>query len=542
MITGKRLGDILTESGAVTAEQLGRALVERETRGGRLGRIVVSMGFLSEEELTQILSRQLGAPMAEPELETPSEDLLRLIPESFARKHLLAPIGKPNGAVRVAMADPLDLLARDELAARVSLPLEVSIATEKKILMAIDKTYARPIVCEPGAVSGSFVESGYSGAIESSGWEAEPVSSLVEGIIRRAALEGASDIHLEPDSKNLKVRYRVDGMMKSAGAHPARICSAVASRIKIMAGLDTAESRAPQDGGFNLTLESGLVEFRVSTFPTINGECVVLRLLARSGEAMTLAETGMGGVTLERLLESLKHPWGLVVVTGPTGSGKTTTLYSAISLLNSPERTIVSIEDPVERRIHNVRQTQVNIKSGLTFSRGLRSALRQDPDIIMVGEIRDPETAEVAVQAAMTGHLVLSSLHTVDAASAFTRLTDLGVAPYKVADTVKCAVGQRLARRVCHRCAGKTEAMANCPHCGKTGYRGRTGIFELIHSDEKLKGLILSRSPASAIKDYAVKSQGMDTMRDDGLRKVGYGVTTVAEVERATYTPGLSIC
>ncbi len=525
MINGNRLGDILAEAGLITAPQLQEALKERERRGIRLGRALVSMRFISEDGLASALSRQLGIELADVEEADPSEDLLTLIPVSFAKKRALLPVERRNGHVVVAMADPLNLAVVDELSSRLSASVIVAVAAEDRIEKAIERLY--------GAVK--------THAPDSSLAVAPAVSRLIETVIRQGVMERASDIHFEPEEEFIRIRLRIDGVMLAAETHPKGASPAMISRLKIMAGMDIAETRAPQDGGFKLKIDSNDVEFRVSSFPTIYGESVVLRILAHADTPLGLAETGLCGSALDGFREAIESSWGLVVVTGPTGSGKTTSLYAAVSALASPGKTIVSIEDPVERRLAFVRQTQVNLKAGLTFSKGLRSVLRQDPDIIMVGEIRDPETAETAAQAALTGHLVLSTMHTVDAASAVVRLLDLGVEPYKIASTLKLALAQRLVRKICPSCKERADgpegavwAGRGCPSCKGAGYRGRTGIFEIIGSGEGIKELIMGRRPAHAIRDHAVSVLGLETMRDDGFRKAMAGTTSRAEVERVT--------
>lgn len=525
MISGNRLGDILAEAGLITALQLQEALMEREQSGTRLGRALVCLGFISEDGLASALSRQLGIELADVDTAVPCDDLLALIPISLAKKRSILPLEKRNGHVLVAMSDPLNLAVVDELSSRLSTPVIVAVAAEDRIEKAIERLY--------GAVKKPVVDLALV--------VAPAVSRMIESILRQGVKERASDIHFEPEEEFIRIRLRIDGVMLSAQTHPKGAASAMISRLKIMAGMDISETRTPQDGGFKLKIDSSDVEFRVSSFPTIHGESVVLRILAHTDTPLGMVETGLCGVALAGFREAIESSWGLVVVTGPTGSGKTTTLYAAVSALASPGKTIVSIEDPVERRLSFVRQTQVNLKAGLTFSKGLRSVLRQDPDIIMVGEIRDPETAETAAQAALTGHLVLSTMHTVDAASAVVRLLDLGVEPYKIASTLKLALAQRLVRKLCPSCKERTDgpdgaawAGRGCPSCKGAGYRGRTGIFEIIGSGEGIKELIMGRRPSHAIRDHAVNALGLETMRDDGFRKAEAGTTSREEVERVT--------
>ncbi|MBF0291298.1 MAG: Flp pilus assembly complex ATPase component TadA [Nitrospinae bacterium] len=522
MINGNRLGDILSKAGLITEPQLQEALKEMDQRGTRLGRALVCLGFISEEGLANALSQQLGIELADVDIANPSEELLKLIPVSLAKKRAILPLERRNGHIVVAMADPLNLAVVDEISSRLSTPVLVAVAAEDRIEKAIERLYGAAKI--PVADLSATV--------------APAVSRMIESVIRQGVKERASDIHFEPEEDFIRIRHRIDGVMLSAETHPKAVAGSMISRLKIMAGMDIAETRAPQDGGFRLKMDSNDVEFRVSSFPTIHGESVVLRILAHSDTPLGLAETGLDGLALAGFREAIESSWGLVVVTGPTGSGKTTTLYAAISALASPGKTIVSIEDPVERRLAFVRQTQVNLKAGLTFSKGLRSVLRQDPDIIMVGEIRDPETAETAAQAALTGHLVLSTMHTVDSASAVVRLLDLGVEPYKIASTLKLALAQRLVRKLCQSCKERTDGAGwngpGCPSCKGAGYKGRTGIFEIIGSGEGIKELIMGRRPAHAIRDHAVNALGLETLRDDGYRKAEAGITSHQEVDRVT--------
>lgn len=531
------LGELLTRSGVISERQLKEALKEQGRTGARLGKAIVSLGYVTDEEVTEALSRQLGAPYVDLEGANPPPELLGKIPESLARRHLFFPLERKNGMVRIAMADPLDLSAVDELAAKLSCGVEVVISTERRIMRAIDQCYGMLGPEDGTRISrvSDKVEVYGADAADNSAGEKAPISKLVESVIRRGVSGRASDIHIEPREENLSVRYRVDGTMFTAPSPPKSLTGAIVSRVKIMAGLDIAESRIPQDGGFWLSLNGERLEFRVSTFPTIYGESVVIRILNRSDMLMGLEDTGLRGGALARFKDSLARKWGMVIVTGPTGSGKTTTLYAALCEISSSEKTIITIEDPVEYRLENVRQTQVNQKAGLTFATGLRSMLRQDPDVIMVGEIRDAETARIAVQAAATGHLVLTTTHTTDSASAVTRLMDLGIEPYQIASTLSGVLAQRLVRRVCGGCGGdgKRGGPRGCSNCRDSGYKGRVGIFEFLAADEDLKGLITSRAPLSTMRDMARERQGMETMREDGLTKAKEGVTTFDEVDKA---------
>ncbi len=533
----KRLGDMLVQSGAVSEEGLGAALMEHRRTGMRLGATIISLGLMTEEDMITVLSSQTGAPMVDLAKANPEPELLRLVPEFVARKYVLFPLARSSEAIHVAMADPLNLLATDELAVRLSREVEVAIATKDQILGAIDRFYGIEgqeknnnefQVLEKKLVYGSGKKSG------------APIAKLVEAIIRGAVESRASDIHIEPIEKRLRIRYRIDGVMFPGPAPPKKLEQAIASRVKIISNMDIAESRIPQDGRFKLTLNKREIEFRVSTFPTIYGESVVIRILSRGDNPLGLGKIGLRGKTLEDFKKALMAKSGMIIATGPTGAGKTTTLYCAVDLLSSPEKTIVTIEDPVEYSLEFVRQTQINPKAGLTFASGLRSILRQDPDVIMLGEIRDRETAKIAAQAAMTGHLVITTMHTTGAAEGVTRLMDLGIEPYQISSILLGTAAQRLVRTVCPECpkikAKQAKGMApgaGCAHCNQSGYRGRTGIFEFLTVDDEIRKLIMNKTPAQSIYSYATRNQKMISMREDGLAKVKEGVTTFEEIERA---------
>ncbi|MGK7345111.1 MAG: GspE/PulE family protein [Candidatus Nitrospinota bacterium M3_3B_026] len=530
-VRGKRhLGALLLESGVITRRQLDAALEESRSRGVRLGRAIVSLGLMTEEEVTRFLSSQLGAPFVELDEACPPAELLRRIPESFARRRLLFPLALANGSALVAMADPLDLAAIDEVSARLKADVETVISTESGVLGAIERHYGVLGPAPGGEISRVSERVESYGAVDGNGADGgAPIARVVEAIIRQGARDGASDIHIEPGEDDLRARYRIDGVMFPAPSPPKDLESAIVSRIKILARLDIAESRVPQDGGFKMALDGRRLEFRVSTFPTIHGESVVIRLLNRGDALMSLPETGLRGHARKGFEAALRRRQGVVIVSGPTGAGKTTTLYAALKAVSSQDKTTVTIEDPVEYRLENARQTQVNPRAGLTFARGLRSLLRQDPDIIMVGEIRDAETAGIAVQAAMTGHLVLTSTHTTDAASAVSRMLDLGVEPYQLASTLNGTLAQRLARRVCDECAGRGEG---CHKCRRSGYRGRIGLFEFMGATEKIRELIMSGASPDALRGLARGEEGMRTILEDGLEKAREGITTFEEVSR----------
>ncbi|VAX21967.1 Type IV fimbrial assembly, ATPase PilB [hydrothermal vent metagenome] len=533
-VRGKtKLGDFLIKNGVITSRERDKALLEQGRTGARLGSVLASLGYVTDDTVVDTLSCQLGIAVADFSSASPATELLHLAPEPFARKHSLCPIGVDDvsGAVIVAMADPLDLFVMDELSARFPSAILPRISTEKRIRNAIDHYYG--ILVSDEALSKDDKNSTSVSIAQKADKSSAPVARLVESIITSGVEERASDIHIEPTSGGLLMRYRVDGVMVLAQAPQGRHAQAVISRIKIMAKLDIAESRVPQDGGFELSVSGRRMEFRVSTFPTIYGESVVIRILSGGDVRLGMGELGLLGTTLRDFKKAICGRAGILIVTGPTGSGKTTTLYSALSEISAREKVIVTIEDPVEYRLEYVRQTQVNPKGGITFSRGLRSILRQDPDIIMVGEVRDPETAAIATQAAMTGHLVLTTLHTDNAASAVTRMLDLGVEPYKIASTFVGALAQRLVRRVCEKCHGGN-GITECRHCRHSGYHGRVGIFEFLSPDDGMRELIMSRSPSSVLMRHARDKMGMSTMREDGTEKAKRGITTTNEINRIT--------
>ncbi len=548
-----RLGKILLQSGAITTDDLALALKRQDETGGRLGCALVSAGLITEERMIEALSEQLKIPVIDMALIHPSLDLLRKIPESAARNYVLMPVEQSNGCVHVAMADPLNLAAVDELAAMLLCNIDVSIAAESQIMATIDHYYG-VLNYQDKAMRFAFTDPrayGLQNEIIDNSEDVAPIAGLLEAIIRQATRDRASDIHIEPGEKNLRIRFRIDGVMFDTDSPTKNVESALVSRIKVIANMDISDTRIPQEGRFKMTVDSKKLEFRVSSFPTIYGESVVMRMLEMDSVLMKFEQTGLEGGTMEDFRESVTMRRGMVIVTGPTGSGKTTTLYAALGMINSTDKTIVTIEDPVEYRLKLIRQTQVNPKAGLTFAVGLRSMLRQDPDVIMVGEIRDSETAMIATRAAMTGHLVMSTMHTVDAVGVIERLEDLGVAPGVIASTLSGVLGQRLVRKVCPSCKNEAKTAPaergylraaeksiaygrrKCAKCKNSGYFGRIGIFEHLKVDREIKELIASRARPIAIRTYAVKSGLLTTMRTDGQNKVKRRITTKEELDRS---------
>jgi general secretion pathway protein E len=559
-----RLGTILIEQGRITPEILEEALTAQREKGERLGDILVQQKRISESELMAALAAQLDLEV----MTHISDEHLRLelveqLPIHYLKKNLIFPFQPEDGTLRVAMNDPLRLEVLDDLRILYGKEQIVPVLVPaKEIVSAINRTYgqangeAEQIIQDLDQEEGNplftELEEGEDLLDETSD---APIIKLVNHLFSQAVKSRASDIHIEPYQQNLQVRFRLDGVLYNILSLPRRLHAAVVSRIKVMARLNIAEKRLPQDGRIDLKIGERLVDVRVSCLPTAFGERVVLRLLEKSGKLLTLQEIGLSTEALTETKRLLRISHGIVLVTGPTGSGKTTTLYSALSHINSPDKNILTIEDPIEYQIDGIGQMQVNPKINLTFANGLRSMVRQDPDVILVGEIRDLETAEIAIQAALTGHLVFSTLHTNDAASAVTRLIDMGIEPFLVSSAVEAIVAQRLIRLVCQRCREAYQPdeaelaelglkpnsrrsmrifrAKGCQACLETGYRDRTGIYEFLRMTEGIKSLVLKTSDANQIKQAAV-AQGMKTLRDDGIRKVVEGRTTISEVLRIT--------
>jgi general secretion pathway protein E len=556
-IRHRGLEELLLEQGRIGADDLRKVKRVQQERGERLERLLLDLGFISEDDLQPLLARYLGVPAVSkkdfPEAPVP----LGKVSLKYLRRVKAMPLGQTNGSLAVAMADPADLNTIQGLELATGLTIEPQLARERDILEGLEAAYGT------GASAGADGELG-EGVIIGEDEEdvahlrdlasEAPVIRLVNNLINRAVEQRASDIHVEPFENELKVRYRIDGVLHDVDTPPRRLQAAIVSRIKIMAKLNIAERRLPQDGRIKLRLMGKEIDLRVSTLPTLYGESVVLRILDRSSIVVTLEHLGFPEDTLEQFESLIHRPYGMILVTGPTGSGKTTTLYGALDKINSPDKKIITIEDPVEYQLFGVNQIHVKPAIGLTFANGLRSIVRQDPDVIMVGEIRDAETAEIAIQAALTGHLVFSTLHTNDAAGAVSRLLEMGVEDYLLASSLLGVLAQRLVRRICKQCKQVAQADNSalrelvggnggatvqvfegkgCEECAHTGYRGRCGIYELLLVNETTRQLILKRSSADIIREAAVK-QGMRTLREDGWRTVRAGTTTVAEVVRVT--------
>ena len=549
----RRLGELLVESGAITQAQLERALEEQRRTNERLGSILVKQGAVSDRDIALTLSKQLGIPLISLKRVKIEPKLLSLVPENIARRNLLIPVELKDGRLIVAMADPLNVLVQDELRLLTGYDIDVVVAPASEIKQAIEHYYGMRGRAESLAREREEMEETGEREEAIPPEEEAPIIGLVNSMISQAVGERASDIHIEPHEDEIVIRFRVDGVLRPVMTFPKSLHSLLTTRIKVMAGMNIAEKRLPQDGRILTSVDGRDLDLRVSTLPTVYGEKVVMRILDRSDILIGLEKLGLLEDSLEKIKRLISTPYGLILVTGPTGSGKTTTLYSMLKELNSTERNIVTVEDPVEYQLEGVNQVQVNEKAGLTFSSILRSVLRQDPDIIMVGEIRDTETAEIAIRSALTGHLVLSTLHTNDAPSAIARLIDMGVEPYLVASSVIGVIAQRLARRVCEHCKEKKVvsesdiwskegiepgtvyyAGKGCEECGYTGYRGRIGIFEIMIMSEEIQRLTVDHAPASQIRERAIK-EGMITLREDGIRKIKGGITTPDEVIRVTF-------
>ena len=544
----KPLPELLLEQGGLSREQLQGAQADAAKSGQPLKRVLVQRGLMTEQDLAGIVAAQSGVMSIDLANHLIKPDVAQLIPESLARKHLLIPVFKIGDSLTVAMEDPLNFFAIDEVRLKTKCEIKTVAAGETSIRQAIDQLYgATGTIAD---VARAIQDAALPQKDEEAAAEA-PVIRLVNLLIMQAVKERASDIHIEPGEAALRTRLRVDGMLSEVNGPPAALHSAVVSRIKVLARLDIAEKRKPQDGRFRLKLEDKEIDLRVSTVPTQFGEKVVMRLLDSAGAVLSLEQLGLDEplrVQVERLIQA---PHGLLLVTGPTGSGKTTTLYASLRLLNSVERNIITIEDPIEYQLAGVNQVQVNPKADVTFASALRSFLRQDPDVIMVGEIRDRETAEIAIQAALTGHFVFSTLHTNDASGSLTRLIEMEIEPFLVASSVIGVLAQRLVRVICPKCKEPVRPPASvsrelrvaqdatlfhgagCASCKQTGYKGRIGIFELLPVTEAVKHLIVAKAPAHAIRD-AGRAAKMRTLREDGLAKALAGLTTVEEVLRAT--------
>src|SRR5580704_9662459 len=540
------LGQLLIDRGLIAAEDLERALeLQRERRGEKLGKILVDMGYLAQRDLLSALSQQLGLPIAQLGSPPVSAPELEGLSSRFLRQSCIFPLAIEEGSLTLAMADPLDFETINAVHSFSRLEVNPQLATEQEILDAIDRYYSegdrQTATAEFGTGDEEDLEHLRDMASEA------PVIRLVNAMIAQAIEKRASDIHIEPFDKEFRIRFRVDGVLFNQEQPPRELKAAITSRLKLMAKLNIAERRLPQDGRIKIRILGREVDLRVSTLPTLFGESVVMRLLDRSaGDFYDLRRLGFDQHMLNRMEHFTSLPHGIFLVTGPTGSGKSTTLYSALKRINLPDKKIITIEDPVEYQMDGINQIHVNPQIGLTFAAGLRHIVRQDPDVIMVGEIRDRETADIAIRSALTGHLVFSTLHTNDAPSAVTRLMDMGVENYLVTSSLVAVLAQRLVRVICPHCkesagpaltpAGdmiETFRGAGCEQCHGRGYTSRVGIFEMMDVDDEIRKLIMANADASALTLVA-RRNGMRNLREDAWRKIQSGVTTVSEVLRVT--------
>ncbi|OFZ86806.1 MAG: MSHA biogenesis protein MshE [Betaproteobacteria bacterium RBG_16_64_18] len=554
-----RLGELLLRQDVITDDQLTLALAQQKKSGRKLGRVLVDSGYVSEDGLSKALARQLNIPFIQLKFYDLKSDVVQILPEAQARRFRALVLESAGEKIRVGMADPTDLFAYDELSRILKRDIELAAVTEGELLATFDRIYrrtgeitglARELTAELGEVPVEFGE--LLGL--TLGQEEAPVVKLLQTVFEEAVKLRASDIHIEPQEKYLRIRFRIDGILHIQTDSDSKIASAVVLRLKLMAGLDISEKRLPQDGRFNIKVRNAPIDVRMSTMPTQHGESAVMRLLNQASGLMGMDRLGMPPNILERVRQVIRRPNGMVLVTGPTGSGKTTTLYAALSEINTPERKIITVEDPVEYRLPNINQVQVHEKIDLSFDRVLRSALRQDPDVILVGEMRDQATAEIGMRAAITGHMVLSTLHTNDAIATPVRLLDMGVPRYMVAMSLQLVLAQRLVRVICESCAqthqpsphelewlhvelgGQTGALeifrgAGCTHCNGTGYLGRTGVYEMLEMTVPV--VEAANQPDVNVFIHAARLQmGANTLRSDAIRLVREGRTTVEEAMR----------
>jgi type IV pilus assembly protein PilB len=562
-MSNQRLGELLLREKLISLAQLRQAQEEQQRSGQNLGYTLAKLGYVSDQEITDFLSQQYRVPTINLDEYEIDPDILKLVAKDQCEKHRVIPVSRAGSSLVVAMADPTNLHAIDDLKFLTGYNIEAVIASETQILQTIDKLYSSGPSYDEVMAGFDEEDIEFSGAAEEidvnaleRASEDAPVVRLVNMILLTAIKKGASDIHIEPYEKKFRVRYRIDGVLHEEMNPPMAARNAVASRVKIMAQLDIAERRLPQDGRIKLKLGKGReMDFRVSVLPTLWGEKIVMRLLDKGNLQLDMTKLGFDEGPLNDFLWAIRQPWGMVLVTGPTGSGKTTTLYSALSDLNKPSHNISTAEDPVEYNLHGINQVQVLDDIGLNFAAALRSFLRQDPDIIMVGEIRDFETAEIAVKAALTGHLVLSTLHTNDAPATISRLLNMGVEPFLITASVNLVLAQRLARKICSDCKAPIEVDRDvlkdlgctpeqiataklykgtgCKTCNGSGYKGRVALYEVMRFTDRLKELVLTGSSTAELKTEAIRN-GMMSLRMSGIRKVLDGVTTTEEILRVT--------
>jgi type IV pilus assembly protein PilB len=550
----KQLGQILIELGYITSEQLDVALEEHRKTPKSLGRVLIDLGMIKEADLVRALAEQVGLEFVDLTEFAVDPTATVLLPEALARRYRALPIGERDGRLLVAMSDPANVYALDDIRTITGRDVQPVVATATDVERAIQKYAGMDSQVEAMASIAADAVDDDEANLEAA-LEDAPIVKLVNAIMTQAVGDRASDVHLEPQERSVRIRFRVDGVLhEPMPAAPKNIQGGLISRLKVMADLNIAEKRIPQDGRISMKVGGRQLDLRVATLPTVHGEKVVIRILDKSNALLKLEDLGFLEDSYDQFAESFRKPYGAILVTGPTGSGKSTTMYSTLNILNELDKNIITVEDPVEYRLAGVNQVQVNPKAGLTFASALRSILRADPDIVLIGEIRDKETATIAIEAALTGHLVLSSLHTNDAPSAITRLVEMDVETFLVASAIDAVVAQRLARKLCERCkvayapeepelaaAGYPEFMwkeigelyrhQGCPACSNTGFRGRIGLYEVMRMSEEIERLTVERTSSDAIRAVAIQ-QGMITLRDDGLQKALLGITSLDEVAR----------
>ncbi len=558
----KRLGDLLIREGLITKEQLQQALSEQRSTGMRLGYTLVKSGFVEETEITKMLARQFRMPAVDLTRFEVDSRIIKLIPSEVALKHNVLPLKREGRTLTVAMADPTNVAVMDDLKFITRCDIFPVIAGEYTLRTAIERYYEQTDAQLQNLLKDIEEEEDLEVIEEDEDDEGPvqlgddaPVVKLINGILTDAVRRGASDIHIEPFEMELRVRYRIDGSLLEVMKPPLKLRAALTSRVKIMSNLNIAERRVPQDGRIKLKMGRRVIDFRVSTLPVLYGEKIVLRILDKGNLTFDLTKFGFEPKAEEDLMRAVLNPYGMVLVTGPTGSGKTTTLYSALSRINKEDVNIMTAEDPIEYNIHGINQVLVRSAIGMTFAAALRAFLRQDPNIIMVGEIRDLETGSIAIKASLTGHLVLSTLHTNDAPSTVTRMIDMGIEPFNVASAINLIVAQRLVRRICSECKGEYKYSAEelhalgvsekeaagikfykgegCDVCGDTGFKGRQGLYEVMRMTPELRKMILSNASTAELQEQAIKD-GMLTLRMDGILKVKRGITSLDEVVKET--------
>jgi type IV pilus assembly protein PilB len=578
-IENTQLKDFIKDAGMVEENELEAAFKEAQNGDKRLGEILIEKKFISEIQLRKLYAYILGVPFVDLTKEMIPADILQIVPEPIAKKYSIVAFAKEGQNLKIAMLNPEDIQTIDFIRKKTGLKIITCLTSEESIAVVL-KQYEKSLKAEFGDIISKNADEVGAGEVEEDLEKIAqglPIIKIVDTLIKHAILQSASDIHIEPDEKEVRVRYRIDGILHDAMTLPKQVAQGIIARIKVLSNLKLDEHRVPQDGRFKLEKEGTRISFRVSILPIFDGEKIVMRLLDESSKGLTLEKMGLYGYGLEIMHRQIKKPNGMILVTGPTGSGKTTTLYTIMDILNQPDVNISTVEDPVEYRMPRINQTQIYPKVGLTFAAGLRSLLRQDPDIIMVGEIRDKETMEMAIQAAMTGHLVLSTLHTNSAAGTLARLIDMGAEPFLVASTLNVVIGQRLVRKLCPDCRKEyklndkmlktfTEAFdmdeilknlrkveilkgkldekakwmdikffkpAGCEQCSGTGYKGRLGIYEVLEVSDEIEKMISQKAEASDMENKA-KEKGMLTMVEDGFAKAIQGITSVEEVLRVT--------